>query len=503
MIDWKAEVEARREALLGDLIPLLAIPSVKDDASSGLGQPQGCHSARALEYMLRLAEKNGLHTAVIDGLVGYAEYDAVREKQRIGRSPREYIAVLSHLDVVPATGGWTTPPFEPWIRDGRLYARGAIDDKGPAMATLYALKIVKELGLPMKHNVRLIFGIDEETGMTCMDAYNRRQRPPLAGFTPDAVFPIVNAEKGQVNGRIERTADAAAGAAGHERADENAELVLISFQSGTAANMVPDEARAILKLKEESDERLQELQASLQRYGEAASVQGNAVRLEVDGGLVEVSMKGRSAHGMEPQLGVNAGLKLAGFLSRQSVDGEARSFLDCCELYFVDDCLGERLGIARRDEETKELTVNVGVLGYERGVSSSLVLNIRYPICSDDEEIIGRISHCVGRLGYRWRDITMKKPHHVPRSHPMIGALQRIYREETGLEPELLSTGGGTYACKMPCGVAFGALFPDRESTAHQPDEYVDIDELMQATAMFARAIYELGNLDMPDVRQM
>ncbi|MFD0957955.1 dipeptidase PepV [Paenibacillus chungangensis] len=499
MIDWRAEVEARREALLGDLIPLLAIPSVKDAASSGPGQPQGCHSARALEYMLQLAEKNGLRTAVIDGLVGFAEYDASRMKRGVGRGHRDYIAVLSHLDVVPATGNWSTPPFEPWIRNGRLYARGAIDDKGPAMATLYALKIVKELGLPMKHNVRLIFGIDEETGMTCMDAYNRRQPPPLAGFTPDAVFPIVNAEKGQVNGRIERIAANEERAGGHESADEHTEMVLVSFQSGTAANMVPDEARAILTLKGESDERMQQLQASLERYGKATSIQGSVVRLP--DGLVEVRVKGRSAHGMEPQRGINAGLKLASFLNLQPVDAEARSFLNCCELYFLDDCLGERLGIARRDEETKELTVNVGVLAYERGVMSSLVLNIRYPISSDDKEIIGRISRCVGRLGYRWQDVTVKKPHHVSRSHPMIGALQRIYREETGLEPELLSTGGGTYACKMPCGVAFGALFPDRESTAHQPDEYVDIDELMQATAMFARAIYELGNLDMPGVR--
>lgn len=485
-VSWSKEVDERKEALLGDLIPLLAIPSVNDPSTAGPGQPRGRDSASALDYMMKLAAKNGMAAASIEGIVGYVEYGA--SDAAAPAADDDYIAVLCHLDVVPATGEWTTPPFEPWIRDGKLYARGAIDDKGPAMAAFYALKIVKELGLPMKHKVRLIFGIDEETGMACMDVYNKREHPPLAGFAPDAVFPIVHAEKGQVNGRIARKAKEEAGSG--DSVEEG--LALMKMRSGTAANMVPDDARATVRGSEADLNRLSD---AFQRYCEQCGLEGGALKTE--GEDLELRLRGVSAHGMEPQRGVNAGLKLIRFLASQPMDEEARCFLDCCEVFFADDVLGEKLGIACSDEVTKELTLNVGVMGYERGKESYLQPNIRFPISANGEDIISVIADKVASYGFAWGNTVVKQPHHVPAEHPLIQTLQRIYEEETGLPPELLSTGGGTYACKLAFGVAFGALFPGSESTAHQPDEHVDIDELMKATVLYARAIYELANLDL------
>lgn len=80
--------------------------------------------------------------------------------------------VLAHLDIVPAGDGWTvTEPFVPVVKDGKIYGRGTADDKGPAIAALYAMRAVKELGIPVKKNVRLILGTDEECGSSDIRHY--------------------------------------------------------------------------------------------------------------------------------------------------------------------------------------------------------------------------------------------------------------------------------------------------------------------------------------------
>jgi succinyl-diaminopimelate desuccinylase len=161
MIDWQKEVESRKENLLRDLFDLIKIESIKDEGTMSSHYPMGEKVGEALDFVLELSESIGLQTKNVDGYAGYAQYGEHSNEE-------ETIGILCHVDVVPATGEWTSPPFEPVIRDGRIYARGAIDDKGPTIAAFYGLKIVKELGLPLKKNVRMIFGTDEESGMSCL-----------------------------------------------------------------------------------------------------------------------------------------------------------------------------------------------------------------------------------------------------------------------------------------------------------------------------------------------
>lgn len=503
-IDWSYEAKRRHEALLRDLSSLLAIPSVKDLASAAPGMPLGAESARALAHLLAMAEREGLRTDTIDGIVGYTEYayaggiagssGAFAE----ANEESDYIALLCHVDVVPASGPWTSPPFEATIRDGRLYARGALDDKGPAMAALYGLLIVKELGLPLRRRVRLIVGTDEETGMNCMEAYNRRERPPLAGFTPDADFPIVHAEKGQVNSRMtlrfDRKADGEVERTDGSMADGVFELA--SFISGTAANMVPDRAEAIVLGDPGALEAL------------AAAFASDCARRGLDGGCVSLGesslsfrMNGVSAHGMMPEAGVNAGLKLLEFFAAYPFAGNGGRFVRGAAELLAGDTRGEALGIACADEVTGPLTVAIGLLQYDPDAEEGYFhLNIRFPACSNGERIVEALRSRIAPYGFELSPPLIKPPHEVPAAHPMIKALQTVYAEETGTEATLLSTGGGTYACKLANCVAFGPLFPGEPDTAHQPDESIGIDCLLKATAIYARAIYELANLDYSSV---
>ena len=109
--------------------------------------------------------------------------------------------ILAHLDVVPVTEDWTvTKPFEPKIVDGKIYGRGTADDKGPAIAALYALRAIRELGIPMKKSVRLILGSDEECGSGDLEYYYAKEQEAPYTFTPDADFPLINIEKGSFHG---------------------------------------------------------------------------------------------------------------------------------------------------------------------------------------------------------------------------------------------------------------------------------------------------------------
>ncbi|RUS47862.1 dipeptidase PepV [Cohnella sp. AR92] len=479
VIDWNKEAEKRKDRLLADLFALLRINSVKDLGTSGPGKPMGEGISEALNYMLRLGEEAGFETKDLQGYAGYAEY-----------APSEsgdYVAVLCHLDVVPASGEWTAPPFEPEIRDGQLYARGAIDDKGPAMAAFYALKIVKELGLPAKHNVRLIFGTDEEHACDCMTMYRKLEKPPICGFTPDAEFPIVRAEKGQINVKVLLTASGDSDSEG--RAD-GSEFCLKAFHGGGTANMVPENAVAFLEGEEAN---LEALAAGFTQYCMDKGMEGSASREDK---ALTLRLKGVSAHGMEPHLGRNAALELLHFLRRLSLQPDAERYVACVNDHLHGDCLGHAFGVAMSDDVTGALTINCGILEYAPGEPSFFHLNLRYPACGTSDFILDHISKRVASYGFQVDTPILKNPHHVPDEYPMIRMLQRVYEEETGREPALLSTGGGTYGALIPNGVAFGMEFPGTKSTAHQGDETVSVEQLIKATAIYARAIYELANLD-------
>ncbi|NGP58473.1 dipeptidase PepV [Paenibacillus thiaminolyticus] len=478
-MNWLAEVDKRKEELLQDLQGLLRIESTKDNATAGPGQPMGRNIAQALDYMLGLSEREQFRTGNLDGYIGYAEYG--------NEAAPEYVGVLCHLDVVPATGQWTTPPFEPDIRDGKLFARGAIDDKGPTMAAFYGLKLVKDLGLPLKRRVRVIFGTDEESGMECMKTYTEREKMPVSGFAPDADFPITHAEKGQINTKFYLRGFGSSSAGGAAAP----QYELVRFDGGGIANMVPESAVAVVAGEPEA------LASLAKRYEAYCTDAGLAGTVEVGAGQATLHMRGKSAHGMEPHVGVNAALKLVRFLGGYSFQPDAARYIGFIDKHLVDDHLGTALGIACVDDITGPLTVNAGIFQYNGESAPFFHLNIRFPVSYSSADVLKPLEEKIAEYGIEMdREIDLKEPHHVDRNHPMIRTLQTIYEEETQLEPTLLTTGGGTYAAFLDNGVAFGALFPGREETAHQVDEYIIIDDLLKATAIYARAIYELANLE-------
>ncbi|RED55131.1 dipeptidase PepV [Cohnella lupini] len=466
-INWLAEAKKRKGDLLKDLEGLLRIASVQDLTTSTPEYPMGEKIGEALDYVLALAQNEGFKTKNLDGLAGFAEW---------GES-EEYIGVLAHVDVVPAPGEWTTPPYEPTIREGKLYARGTIDDKGPGMAAFYALKILKDLGLPLKRKIRMIYGTDEESGMLCVQHYLDVEPEPTYGFSPDDAFPMVYAEKGQINMKLTLS-----GSEGEKQG-----TILVNFSSGDRGNMVPGQASAEIKTNQP-----EELMNRFKTYCKEQGLRGEVGNSDE---TITLTLYGKTVHGMEPQNGVNAGLECLHFLTTLSFSGSDQSFIAFAENCLYRDPFGEKLGIHYREDVLGPLTVNAGIINYDHVDGGSIQLNIRVPLNNDYQHTIETITKKAEICNFTIADARQFSTHYIPADHPMIKTLQSAYQSITGEEPTLLTSGGATYATLMKNAVAFGALFPGKVDSSHQIDEFIEIDDLIKATAIYAKALYELSHL--------
>ncbi|RKQ34649.1 dipeptidase PepV [Oceanobacillus halophilus] len=465
-INWMEEVVKRKEDFLKDLQGILQIKSVLDEEKVQPDAPLGQGIKDALEYMLNLGKKDGFTPKNVGNLAGHLE---------MGQGD-QLLGILGHVDVVPEGDGWSVDPYGAVIKDGKIYARGSSDDKGPTIAAYYGMKIIKELGIPLGKRVRLIIGTDEESDWRCVEHYFEKEEMPTMGFVPDADFPIIFAEKGIADYDIVQQSNVNS---------SNESLQLQSFQSGRRYNMVPDFAEVQLQLDGETVDMKQKYQAFLDDWelDGATSVNGEEVTL---------TLVGKSAHGAEPRNGKNAGVYMAKFLQNLELDDAGKTFTETIASFF-DKSRGEVFDIAFQDEESGELTINVGMMNYNQESGGRIGLNMRYPVTFDIDNGKTKIQTFLEKENLQLENFSDSKPTYVKKDDPLIQTLQKVYEEQTGEKAELLSIGGGTYSRALDHGVAFGAMFPGREDVMHQKDEYAIVDDLLKATAIYAQAIYELA----------
>src|SRR5690606_16304814 len=220
------------------------------------------------------------------------------------------------------------------------------------------------------------------------------------------------------------------------------------------------------------------------------------MKLEGDANFIDselvLTLAGKSAHGAEPRNGKNAGTFMAEYLKTLELDDAGGKYVKTVsELH--EKSRGEVFGIEYADEESGELTINVGVMSFSKDDGGRIGLNMRYPVTFDIEEGKKKIEAVLDEKGLQLENFTDSKPTYVKKDDPLIKTLQKVYEEQTGEKADLLAIGGGTYSRALDKGVAFGAMFPGREDVMHQKDEYAIVEDLFKASAIYAQAIYELA----------
>lgn len=461
-MDWLKEFTSYEDAFIEDLKGLIAIYSIRDDKSACKGAPfgKGCHEA--LQYMLNLGKKHGFAVHDIDGYAGVIEY---------GES-EESVGILAHLDVVPLGDDWTKDSLGGDIIDGYMFGRGVLDDKGPAMAAFYALKMLKDKGIVLPKKIMLILGCDEESGMQCMDYYVKHAQVPTIGFTPDANFPVIYGEKGGL----------------HVRFHGQCESIISSMKAGNRPNVVIDKAFAILKKGTWLDESLFDF------YLKSNALEGTIKQVD---GEFHLFMQGVSAHGAMPYLGVNAALHMLNFIASATDDYFAKS-----SYQMLQDWMGKPLDISMEGAHMGFLTMNTGIVKVEQGYKE-IVVDIRYPNDADVEQIKRCILEHTNTLQYplQVEIINKANPLFVDPNSKLVTTLSSVYRKYSKDESTPnMTIGGGTYAKKFPNFVAFGPEFPNQEMPKHmfvggphQRDEGILLTNLYKAIAIYCESIEKLA----------
>lgn len=455
-MDFRSKADAYLDALAKDISALCRINSVEGEAKPGM--PFGEGPAKALEEALRMGRELGFKTENFDNYVGHIEFG----------EGEEMVGILGHVDVVPAGEGWERDPWGGEIADGRIWGRGTLDDKGPVLTCLYAMKILKDMNIPLKRRVRIILGTNEETNWGCMDYYLNKVKPelPTLAFSPDSEFPVTYAELGMLQYTLTRplTED-------------------LEIEGGNAFNAVPSIAKVALPA---------ELGETLKKeISESEDPSIYSVE-EKDGKQILVT-RGVGAHAAHLQEGKNAVSYMMELLGRLPLTGELAEVVNFYNEHFGTCLYGEKMGIAVSDEVSGPLTLNVGMISSKDG---KLVLSCdsRIPVSIQVSDIEAKVNERIAKAGYTMEVASIEQPLYVAKDSELVQTLMNAYKTVTrDTQSQPMASGGATYSRTMKNCVAFGCLLPDQVDTMHQANESLELDKLKIWLEVMTEAIYQLA----------
>jgi succinyl-diaminopimelate desuccinylase len=460
-IKCRQYIENHFSEMVRDLAKLVAIPSVKGEPREGM--PFGEGPAAALDCMLDMAKQYGFYTQNHEGYVGTIDLNPELPTT---------LGILCHLDVVPAgKSGWKSLPFSLYISGGKMYGRGVIDNKGPAIAVLYAMRAIKESGIPVTQNVRFIVGTDEESGSADIAYYKNKEALPPRVFTPDAEYPVINIEKGRIRGEFSTYSGFAVGTRS-----------ILSAEGGTVFNAVPEGARATVRGFDENDLRKAAAAFPTLVFEFTSDENGNT----------NIKVKGKSAHASQPERGNNAVTGLCAYLGTLNTDDEtASSFARVASAFAYGDTKGDSLGVAVSDEESGALTLVFSILDYHEGIIRGK-FDCRFPVSQTLDGMREKFTARLENFGMRAQELAGVEGHIVPEESDFVQTLMRVYSKMSSGSPKPLAIGGGTYVHEIEGGVAFGAEFAGEVNNMHGANECFSTASFRKNTLMFIEALEQL-----------
>ncbi|QMU99337.1 Sapep family Mn(2+)-dependent dipeptidase [Borrelia sp. A-FGy1] len=434
---------------LGELIKFNSITSFPLK-----NKPFGEQIDLCLDKVLAIAQGIGFKDyKAKDGYYGFAD---------IGEG-KELIGILGHVDVVDAgnVSQWQSDPFKLNFRDGNIYARGILDDKGPLVAVLYAFRLLAMEGFAFKKKFRIIFGTDEETLWRCIDHYKKREVLPDFSFTPDADFPVVNAEKGLLQFDIISN-----------------EKFFMDFNLGTGYNVIPEECSFEIR-----DFNKDDFRSLLDGFGDS-------IRYKFCENNVVI--RGVAAHASLPELGVNVAPYA---LSIIKTLGAYANFIKFFEDKIGFTINGEKLfGKVLGDMKSGKLTLCLTKMSLSKTSNQVLSFDMRYPVDYKKENLVSLIKDSLIPYSLNYNEVSYLDPMYIDSDSSFVKTLIEVYKDFTGESyARPIAIGGATYSRALKNCVAFGPLFNGSVSTAHQTNEYMKESDLLKLVSIYKEAIKRLN----------
>lgn len=476
-----------QQAVLDSISEMVALHTVRDDKVPQYENPA------IVEFgalVARMAKDFGLQFRNVD--------NRVFEVTLPGQG-HETFGILTHADVVPAVAdewvlddGTRLDPFKLTRVGDYLYGRGTIDDKGSIAAALYAMKTVRESGVPLARTIRLMIETTEETGGDGMKYYREKTALPEYNIVLDSKYPAVVAEKG-TGALTVRFAD---------QPVDGKQPAIVAMTGAPSANSIPQTATARIA-GGNPDTVAAALDKARAGFIAQYAAQGKfAIDVARNGDAVDVKVTGSSAHGSRPEEGVNPVPRLAMFLQSAGVafaDNQyARATRYLTDLYGT-GYLGEKLDVGYRDDFMGPLTISPTLIR-ERNGKLEVTANVRMPRGSTPDALRTRIAeriqawaastHTVLDIQHDQGDWMARDP-----KGAWLATLLNIYGDTTGLEAKPVPTAGSTTAKLMPNAINFGPAMPGKKYTAHNAKEYKEVSDLNLDMQMFTEMLVRVGNL--------
>ncbi|HNX13768.1 MAG TPA: Sapep family Mn(2+)-dependent dipeptidase [Oscillospiraceae bacterium] len=471
-----AFLDENRNNMIADLCELIAYNSVRGEALPG--KPFGDAPAAALAKTEEICRRMGL---AAENHENYALSAKLNEKP-------VKLDILAHLDIVEAGDGWDTDPFKGVIKDGKIFGRGSSDDKGPAVAAIYAAAAVKKFCPELSGNCRLVLGSSEETGSEDIKHFYATHKNAPMSFSPDAEYPVINIEKGAYGPKFSAEWESDVCCACEACI---AGMRVLKLAGGKTNNIVPKTAWAQILIPVQGEILIELLTIACEKTGKATGAVFDIRRESSE--VYRVTVTGEGAHASMPERGNNAQTALIKMLASLPLADcrSTRAIKAFNALFPHGDTSGKALGIEQKDDISGALTLNFGVLDLgENGFTARF--DSRVPICATEETVSKPVAKKLAALGFTVDTLQMKAAHHTPADSELVKTLIRVYEQHTGKKGECLAIGGGTYVHDIEGGVAFGCEMPGADYHIHGPNEYAIIDELIKSAKMFAQAIFEL-----------
>jgi len=468
--------ERKKNELIEDLGKLIAVKSVYGEPADGA--PYGIEARHALEVSRQILRNLGFESTVFRDCMAVADLNVPD-----GAVPE--VGLLVHSDVVAATGGgWTADPFTMDIRDGCIYGRGATDNKGPTVASIYAMAcardVAEELGLKLRGGARIIVGSSEEIGCVDIGRYLEEHTPPRHTFAPDANYPLVNIEKGRFVLQFSRKC---------ETSDLiiSGQTIVREISGGETSNIIPRYAEAII-----ANITANEVEKTAAEYTEKTGVKLKAE--QTPDGKIKLAAYGIASHASRPQDGNNAQTALVEALAHLPLAScdSTDAIRKLARLFPHGETDGTTIGIKASDSISGHLTLAFTTLSLVNEVLTA-GFDSRTPLLSDSQDIIAISGGTLDEAGFTVINSTKTKCHVTDADSDFVRTLLRIYNDYTGLEGEPFSIGGTTYVHDIPGGVAFGCEMPGADHRIHSADEFIPIETLITSGEMFAQAILEMA----------